>query len=197
MAYPDDGDRATSQHDPRALPLGPYRAETLLGSGGMAEVWSTAGHPGVALKLLKAGAGQHPLLVRAARREVRLAARLRHPGIIRILDTGDVERDGVRVPWIAMERASGTLSEIGAPALRPVLEQILRALAYAHAHGVIHRDVKPANVLRVDDRWVLSDFGLAASATTGRLRGGSPGFAAPEQLGSGRAEEGPWTDLYA
>jgi serine/threonine protein kinase len=129
------------------------------------------------------------------------AAQLRHPGIITVHDV--VEEDGR--PWIVMELLSGRSLEQADPmpperAARVGLE-VLSALRAAHAQGVLHRDVKPANIFQRDDgRIVLTDFGIAsldgdASLTrTGALMG-SPAFMAPERA---RGEPGgPESDLWS
>lgn len=155
-----------------------------------------------ALKLL---AAQH--VDSASRRaalvaEVRAMARLSHPNIVTVYDTGR-ERDAV---WLAMElvdgghlRARG--AALGWTRLRELLLQLLDALAHAHARGVIHRDIKPGNVLveRITGRAKLVDFGLA-HAVGDRDRGlveGTPHYMAPEQITGEWRDFGPWTDLYS
>ena len=146
------------------------------------------------------------------RREVHALSRLDHPGIVRILQTG-VEHD---VPWYAMEVVEGRpLSELcGASdtTARPldsaalgIIRRLCDALAYLHGEGLVHRDVKPDNVLvRPDGHPVLVDFGLA-SRFGGRLgrehvetisiRGGTLPYMAPEQIRGGMVDGR--ADLYA
>ncbi len=147
----------------------------------------------------------------AAQRVAREAAtlqRLRHPGIVHVHRAGDA---GGR-PWLLMELLGGCdLTRYTRPARRlpePVVaaigERLARALAHAHAQGVVHRDLKPANVM-VDwaaDRIVLTDFGVAAVSGLGdaeRTRTGvllgSPSYMAPELLAGQPAA--PASDLYA
>jgi serine/threonine-protein kinase len=137
--------------------------------------------------------------------EARLAARLTHPHVVGVLDTG--EQDGR--PFVVMERLSGrTLrDELGhgpmpAERVQDVGLQVLRALAAAHDLGIVHRDVKPGNVLDAGvGTWKVADFGIAkwvhADETltgTGELLG-SPSYLAPERIDGQQA--GPASDLYA
>ena len=137
--------------------------------------------------------------------EARLAARLTHPHVVGVLDTG--EQDGR--PFIVMERLSGrTLGDeladgpMPAERVRDVGLQVLRALAAAHELGIVHRDVKPGNVLDAGvGTWKVADFGIAkwvhADETltgTGELLG-SPSYLAPERIEG--AQAGPASDLYA
>jgi tetratricopeptide (TPR) repeat protein len=145
-------------------------------------------------------------------REARAAARLHHPGIVRVRDfgvwSGDRTLHGVPIPdgapWVVMDRVVGRdlrhAPVRGERAVCDLARAALDALAHAHARGVIHRDIKPANVV-VDARGapVLIDFGLAELANDAeRATGGTPLYLAPEQVehdaGFG---QGPWTDVYA
>ncbi|MDX2088602.1 MAG: serine/threonine-protein kinase [Kofleriaceae bacterium] len=169
-----------------------YEILALLGSGGMGHVYRArhlALHTEVALKLLGRPSAEHAGRIE---REARAIARLDHPGCVRIRDHGVDERG---TPYVAMELLDGpTLAAVGAPLevarAVAIAKSLLAALAHAHAHGVIHRDVKPANVMfRRGNGWrpVLIDFGLAslrdAPALTGNgLAVGSPSYIAPERL---------------
>ena len=141
----------------------------------------------LALKLLKQGADD-PELRRRFEREARLTAGLRHPSLVEVLDAG-VSTDGQ--PWIAYQRIEGRclgdLRHLPEEALRQVGAALAAALHVAHRAGVIHRDVKPDNViLRSDGRPVLVDFGIARSTREGTVRTadglvlGTPAFMAPE-----------------
>ena len=177
---------------------GRYKILSLLGRGGMGQVYRAV-HLGlgkeVALKVLAPvqGAAAADFPARFAR-EARAIARLDHPGCIRIFDYGH-EQDGSQ--YIAMELIDGPT--LGAALANDVFSvtralhvgrAILSALAHAHAHGVVHRDVKPENVMFAVGsgfRVVLIDFGLAslrdAPALTGNgLAVGSPSYIAPERL---------------
>jgi serine/threonine protein kinase len=187
---------------------GRYRLGERLGHGGMGEVF--AAHDlrldrQVALKLLRADlADQDPMRERVLA-EARLAARLTHPHVVGVLDTG--EQDGR--PYVVMERLSGrTLRDelaagpMPAEHVRDVGLQVLRALSAAHELGIVHRDVKPGNVLDAGvGTWKVADFGIAkwlhAEETltgTGELLG-SPSYLAPERIDGQQA--GPPSDLYA
>jgi hypothetical protein len=188
-------------------PIGPFRPTQLLGRGGVGEVWRAehvVSAEAVALKVLSAG--HAPAWRELLRREIEAVARLDHPGIVWIHDHGE---DPVRGTWIALELATGgTLADHvlrplpgGWSDVRTVLTELLGALAHAHARGVLHRDLKPQNVLvcTLDDArpgLKLADFSLARLGGGRAASGGSPAYVAPEQAAGDRAGEGPWTDLY-
>ncbi|MFI9557217.1 serine/threonine-protein kinase [Nonomuraea endophytica] len=195
------------------LLAGRYRLLSQLGQGGMGIVWLAMDEllrQEVAVKEVRLP----PDLDAAARaelgertlREARAAARLRsHPAIVTV---HDVVLDGGR-PWIVMELVRGrsldrALREHGPLPPRQVAAigaRVLEALAAAHASGILHRDVKPANVMLTDDgRVLLTDFGIASVAgdsvlTQTGLLTGSPGYIAPERL-RGEAD-GPLADLWS
>ncbi|MEU8618929.1 serine/threonine-protein kinase [Streptomyces sp. NPDC048623] len=204
--------------DDRPLVDGRFRLIGRLGSGGMGTVWrarDVALDREVALKEVRppdpaveaASPGFTAQLRERALREARALARLSHPHVVtihHIVEPGDGAH-----PWIVMELVPGRsladrLAEGPlAPAEAVTLgRQVLSALRAAHAAGIQHRDVKPANVLlRADGSAVLTDFGIAAfSETTSRLTStgdviGSAEFIAPERL---RGEEGnPASDLWS
>jgi eukaryotic-like serine/threonine-protein kinase len=187
---------------------GRYQLGDRLGAGGMGEVF--VAHDlrldrEVALKLLRADLAQQAGMRERVVAEARLAARLTHPHVVGVLDTG--EQDGR--PFVVMERLSGrTLRDelAGGPMpperVRDVGLQVLRALAAAHELGIVHRDVKPGNILDAGvGTWKVADFGIAkwvhAEETltgTGELLG-SPSYLAPERIDGQQA--GPASDLYA
>ena len=148
--------------------IGPYELLDLLGQGGMGQVWRARHLSTGQLAALKTLRVPTEGRLRSLRREVHALARLRHPGIVRILDEGL----GERVPWYAMELLDGrTLREMladGPLAPRKGIEygaQIAAGLAAAHARGVVHRDLKPENVfITRDGRAKILDFGLAKPA---------------------------------
>jgi len=191
---------------------GRYRVIGLLGRGGMGTVWLAEDEllrRPVAVKEIfyPPGLSAHEVEVLRERtlREARSAARLSHPAVVRMYDV--VEEDGH--PCLVMERLGGrTLAEavrengaMSVAAVAGIGLQILGGLEAAHAQGVVHRDVKPSNVVLEDNnRAVLTDFGIAVSAgdstlTTTGLLVGSPAFMAPERARESRP--GPPSDLWS
>jgi hypothetical protein len=191
---------------------GRYRLVTALGSGGMGTVWlgqDDVLHRQVAVKEVNPPPGvtedEREILRGRTLREARTAARLSHPNVVTIYD---VVEDGNQT-WIVMEL-------VRARSLRDVVEQdgpltpehaarvglqVLAALRAAHALGIMHRDVKPGNVLiETDGRVVLADFGIAraedtpATTATGVIVG-SPSYIAPERARGERG--GPESDLWS
>jgi eukaryotic-like serine/threonine-protein kinase len=150
------------------LLAGRYEIAELLGQGGMGEVRGARDvrlGRAVAVKTLRAGLAGKPEVRRRFEAEARAAARLSHPHVVAVHDVG--EEDGI--PFIVMERLPGTSLEremAGGPLepvrVREVGAGILAALGAAHAAGVVHRDVKPGNVLLTADGSVkVADFGIA------------------------------------
>jgi len=208
------------------IPLGPFVLHDIVGKGGMGEVWRGVhrqeGTP-VAVKVITGQHAQNPRFVTAFRREVQTIAALDHPGIIMVLDVGEVPGEADRVsegrilsgsPYMAMECADG--GGLGAEMwgrrfgwyeAKAVLMDLLDALAHAHARGIVHLDFKPDNVLWCQNgdtpgRWKLSDFGIAHAVDQSRSGVaeqsiGTPSFMAPEQIMGLFRDYGPWTDLYA
>ncbi|WP_106400583.1 WD40 repeat domain-containing serine/threonine protein kinase [Actinocorallia populi] len=195
-----------------ALVLGRYLLVELLGAGGMGTAWKARDERlqrNVALKQLKIPAGTDAVArrhVARMEREARAAAMLQHPGIITVHDQF-LDEDGL--PWIVMEFVPGrSLGQLirDEGRLRPgraaaIGAQVASALAAAHAAGIVHRDVKPANILLDGERAVLTDFGIAAldgATTTLTPTGviiGTPAYMAPEQLNG--QEAAPACDLWA
>jgi len=140
---------------------------------------------------------------KAFEREVAAIAGLHHPNIIRILDIGELQDSS----WFVMEWARGGSARAHRPrdwdALQGLLRSVLAALAYTHAHGLVHLDLKPGNVLATEadaPQWLLADFGLARALRTNidgeRVRG-TPPYMAPEQILDAKYPVGPAADLYA
>jgi serine/threonine protein kinase len=182
-----------------------YRLVSLLGRGGTAEVWRAEDEAlarDVALKLVTV-----PTDESAARagEEARLLARLNHPGLVPVYDAGSDERGR---PWVVMELVEGetladTLKRGPLPSERAaaVGRSIAEALAYVHGQGLLHRDVKPANILvGRDGRVRLTDFGIArlvdaARVTSTGMMVGTASYLAPEQVAG--EPVGPPADVYA
>jgi serine/threonine-protein kinase len=180
---------------PDTMVDGRYRALKRLGAGGMAEVWCAEDEVlgrRVALKLLGSRFAEDPEFRERFRREAQAAAGLTHPNIVGIFDRSEWEG----TPYIAMELVDGqTLKEIvqqrgPLPAHIAVglTEQILRALGYAHRRGIVHRDVKPQNViLDPEGQAKVADFGIARVGNsqmtqTGAIVG-TVQYISPEQAG--------------
>jgi len=172
---------------------GRYRIITLLGKGGMGEVYRaddlTLGQP-VALKFLPDRAGHDEGLLERFRNEVRTARRISHPNVCRVYDVGEVDgHTFFTMEYIDGEDLASLLRRIGRLPQDKALDiarQLCAGLSAAHVKGVLHRDMKPANIM-LDGRGqvVITDFGLAGVAGQihgAEVRSGTPAYMAPEQL---------------
>ncbi|MCB9758273.1 MAG: protein kinase [Alphaproteobacteria bacterium] len=206
-----------TQTDPPPPLVGAFELIKPIGSGGMGEVWRAI-HPAegvpVAVKLLRSEYARDDWYRQAFRAEVRAVARLHHPRIVTVYDHGELTEDlpafrntgiGAGSPWLAMEMVSGNSlmklrGQLPWERLYSVLLSLLDALAHAHARGLIHRDLKPGNVLLDDTQVTLLDFGLAIAldgdAERGRTVIGTAAYMSPEQFRGDVLAFGPWTDLY-
>ncbi|MGW4031946.1 Stk1 family PASTA domain-containing Ser/Thr kinase [Streptomyces sp. NPDC004838] len=158
--------------EPRRLG-GRYELGSVLGRGGMAEVYlahDTRLGRTVAVKTLRADLARDPSFQARFRREAQSAASLNHPAIVAVYDTGEDYVDGVSIPYIVMEYVDGsTLRELLHSGRRLLPERtlemttgILQALEYSHRNGIVHRDIKPANVMLTRTGQVkVMDFGIA------------------------------------
>ncbi len=197
--------------------LSRYRVESLLGRGGMGEVYKARDEAldrAVALKILRQDLAIDDERLRRFAKEAKLASSLNHPHIVHVYDVG--ESDGFH--FIAMEYVDGmTFRQLMAdhgPSLTPLryLEQVADALAKAHEAGVVHRDLKPDNILVSKDGYAkVADFGLAklipfpvdggeAGADSGSLTAdgalvGTLGYMAPEQVLGGAVDHR--VDIFA
>jgi tRNA A-37 threonylcarbamoyl transferase component Bud32 len=190
---------------------GRYELQELLGRGGFAEVWKAhelSLDRAVAIKVLRPEQAENPDVAERFLREARAMARIAHANIVQVYATG--EYDGFA--WMAMQFVAGESlrarldreGALTADTARRILGDAATALGAAHSAGIIHRDVKPDNILiDSDGRALLTDFGIAraqlhASRTlTGTgLVVGTPHYMSPEQ-GSGDAHIDQRTDLYS
>lgn len=205
--------------------LGPFELLQPVGKGGMGVVWRGQ-HVDtgvqVAVKVITQRVSRDDRTLAAFKNEVRAVAGLQHPGVVWVVDYGEVDAEASTAsegqlvtgsPYLVMEMASGgTLAthQDGTPwpQLRSVLMSMLDALAHAHARGVIHRDLKPGNILICgpDDLrpgLKLTDFGIAhareetVSHSMSNHVIGTLHYMAPEQIRADWRDYGPWTDLYA
>ncbi|NUK20150.1 serine/threonine-protein kinase [Streptomyces lunaelactis] len=191
-----------------------YRLLELLGSGGMGDVWRALDERlgrlvAVKVSTVANGSGDH--LALRLHREARAAARLNHPHIVTVHDHGEAVVDGRPVAYLVMELVDGQpLHHAVAdrvPPLADVLdwaEQICRGLQAAHAAGVIHRDIKPGNILLTAPHGQIKicDFGIAQAAEHTRTLTatgtaiGTPTYMSPEQI-RGAKEIDARSDLYS
>jgi serine/threonine-protein kinase len=191
---------------------GRYRLVERLGSGGMSDVWR--GHDEVldrpvALKVLASRLMNDQSLRRRVRIEARAAARISHPHVTGVYDYGESPGpDGEPIPFVVMELVDGlpmAAHLAGGQALpwRAAVSagvQVAGALDAAHAHGVVHRDVKPGNVILTATGVKVLDFGISAlvgepdADERGELLG-TPAYLAPERLAGGAVS--PASDVYA
>lgn len=189
---------------------GRYRLEGRLGFGGMSTVhlaFDRRLERRVAVKLLAEHLADDPTFVSRFQREAQAAARLIHPNVVQIFDSGQDERSGQY--FIVMEYIQGSscaeiLRDDGwmeVPEAVAIVEQSCEGLHYAHRNGVVHRDVKPGNLLRsLDGQVKLADFGIAKATEQSSITQvgsvlGTAAYLAPEQA---RGEEaGPRADMYA
>jgi eukaryotic-like serine/threonine-protein kinase len=195
--------------NPAPRRFGRYEIVGKLGEGAMGVVHrarDTALGRVVALKMLSADLGEDDEIVQRFRREAEAIGRLNHPHIVTVYDLGEFEGHA----FMAMELLEGedlrTLidraGEIPLPDRVRILAQVAEGLAYAHSRGVVHRDVKPANIMVTTSGQVkLLDFGLARVATRETItrRGvilGTPDYMSPEQA-MGKAPADPRSDIFS
>src|SRR5438034_4861310 len=188
---------------------GRYRLEGRIAFGGVGEVWRAVdlvlGRP-VAVKLLRAEYAQHPEVLVRFRAEARHAGSVSHPGIAQVYDYG--EAGAADSPYLVMELVDGpslagvlAAGPLDPAAAMDVLAQAAAGLQAAHAAGLVHRDVKPGNLLvGPAGRVKITDFGIAHAAWSAPITQagalvGTPAYLAPERVAGGPAT--PASDLYA
>lgn len=182
-----------------------------IGSGGFADVFrATDRKTGnlVAVKVLRDTATVDPEAISRFKRELRLLEGLTHPNVISVIAQGQTDEQDV---WYAMPLAQGSLADFiekvdgNPPLIVDIMRQICAGLTYIHSNGVCYRDLKPANVLRLESgEWAISDFGLAVEAERGttpltstlRAGMGSWVYAAPEQWARARSADHR-SDVYS
>ncbi|MBM3144431.1 MAG: hypothetical protein FJ010_05540 [Chloroflexi bacterium] len=189
--------------------VGPYRIIEKLGRGGMATVYK-AYHPAldryVAIKALHPAFLEDPNFLARFQREARVVAKLEHPNIVPIYDAAEHEgRPYLVMKFIEGETLKARLVRDGIPQdqILRIVKAVGAGLTYAHGRGILHRDVKPSNVLLSDDGQIyLADFGMARiaqageSTISGDMMIGTPQYISPEQaMGVRELDEG--TDIYS
>jgi eukaryotic-like serine/threonine-protein kinase len=205
----DGADERRTRRDRSGTTLGPYRLDSLIGAGAMGEVyrgWDARLERDIAIKVLSPEFGESADRVRRLAIEARAAAAITHPNVVTVYDTG--ESDGI--PYVISELITGeTLRSVidrGSVPRTRALEltlQLARGLSAAHAQGVVHRDLKPTNLLVTGDGTLkILDFGLAkvvgdrgADATEPGTLLGTSGYLAPEQARGETADAR--SDLFA
>lgn len=192
---------------------GRYRLDERVATGGMGDVWRgkdlVLGRQ-VAVKVLLPALVSDPDFIARFRAEARIMAALRHPGIVQVFDTGEDDLpDGGRADYLVMEFVTGqplskrieAVGRLDVAETMAVVAQVAEALHAAHLGGIVHRDVKPSNLLvQEDGSVVLVDFGVARSTnitsiTSTNAVPGTALYMAPEQA-AGRPVSGA-TDIYA
>ncbi|TMR22814.1 serine/threonine protein kinase [Nonomuraea turkmeniaca] len=182
-----------------------------LGGGGMGEVWradDTVLGRTVAVKVLIPALTENPTFAQRFQNEARAMATLTHPGVVDVYDYGIADVNGRQVSFLVMEHVPGESLDrvlrrgpLGTDATMRLVAEVGDALAAAHAQGIVHRDVKPANLMiRPDGGVALTDFGIAHSVSAGHLTATgtmlcSAGYCAPEMATA--SEVTPAVDVYA
>ena len=187
---------------------GRYRLVEHIASGGMGEVWKGQDEPGnrtVAIKILLSAVGDDTNFVARFRAEARAMSTINHPGVVRIYDFGDDSPVGTYlvmqyVDGEALARTLNRVRRLTAGRTMALMAQAADALAAVHRAGVVHRDIKPGNLLvRRNGTLLLTDFGIARQddATSLTIAGsvvGTAAYMSPEVAMGGKAT--PLSDVY-
>ncbi|WP_336209941.1 serine/threonine-protein kinase [Nonomuraea sp. LPB2021202275-12-8] len=190
---------------------GRYLLTSRVGGGGMGEVWradDTVLGRTVAVKVLMPALSEDPRFLQRFQNEARAMATLRHPGVVDVYDYGSCEVGERRVSFLVMQFVEGESLDrvlrrgaLGPADTMRLVAEVADALAAAHEQGIVHRDVKPANLMiKLDGSVALTDFGIAHSASAGQLTATgamlcSAGYCAPEMATA--SEVTPAVDVYA
>lgn len=206
-AVPDDGSAATAadRFTPGTMLAGRYRIVAPLGSGGAGEVYraeDTKLGQTVALKFISPGIAHEKALLERIISEVRIGRQVSHPNLCRIYDMGEIGNQYfITMEYVDGENLASLLRRVGRlpeDKATDVAREICSGLSAAHDRGVVHRDVKPGNVM-IDGRGHarITDFGLAVASghAPGESFAGTPAYMAPEQLEGAEATE--QSDIYS
>lgn len=197
--------------------IGPFELTERVSSQVLSELWRAehraTGRP-AAVKFVRPPEQRASLFRTRFAHEVRAVASLDHPRVVRLYDHGELDATDAAealwlppgTPYLVMAWLDGTDLEIEPPRdwpeVRRVLLAVLDALAHAHARGVVHCDIKPANIVASSAGPILTDFGLALldgplEIVDDSTLVGTPAYMAPEQIRGDLHRMGPWTDLYS
>lgn len=189
---------------------GKYRVDRVIGEGGMGLVYEGTNlllGARVAIKCTKPGEGTQESFLK----EAKLLFSFSHPNVVRLYDAGELEASRGTLSYVVLEYLDGTPLDVeiaeraessrhfSLTEIRTILEAMLEALAAAHARGLMHRDMKPSNVMLCHDGVVkVVDFGTARSVTQATRFSSqfTPRYAAPEQWEPERGQSGTYTDVF-
>jgi len=189
--------------------LGHYRIEELVARSGMASIYRATdmrnGRP-VAIKVPHPDMESDPVLFDRFKREIEIGEKLDHPGVMKVLDSGEPGRVYMVMEWVdgrLLRRVMAENRKFPADRARKIVIAVCDALDYIHRNGVVHRDLKPENIMiDSEDRIKLIDFGIAGKAGARRLTfgklsqiAGTPDYISPEQV-KGKRGDGR-SDIYS
>jgi serine/threonine protein kinase len=203
------GEELAMSHETGESIAGRYRLDERIASGGMGEVWratDTVLNRPVAVKTLRPDRAGDPQFQSRFRNEARAMAALHHPGVVDVYDFGqepgaDAYLVMARVDGEPLDLRIAVEGRLSTTVTMTIVAQVARALQAVHDAGIVHRDVKPGNlIIQPDGTVVLVDFGIARSADSADVTGarevvGTAGYIAPEQVS--KQHVGPAADVYA